>query len=53
MNPKNREQLLIVLTVAAVALLAGDRFVIEPLIASWKQRNADIAALQKKVQMLF
>ena len=49
MNVKNREQLLIIVTITAVVLLGGDRFVLSPLIASWKERSAKIVELEKNV----
>lgn len=49
MNPKSREQLLIVGCIAAVVILAGDKFVLSPLIASWKERAAKIVELRKNV----
>ncbi len=49
MNHKNREQLLLILTITAVVLLVGDSFVLKPLTASWKARTARIADLEKKV----
>ena len=49
MNHKNREQLLLILTITAVVLLVGDSFVLKPLTASWKARTARIAALEEKV----
>ena len=47
MQIKNRQQLLTIVTIAAVSLLAGDRLVRAPLTASWKERAAQIAALRK------
>ena len=49
MNIKNRQQLLAIVAIAAVALLAGDKFVRGPLVASWKERSARISDLEKKV----
>lgn len=49
MNNKNREQLLLIVAVAAIVLMVGDRFVLQPLTASWKARTTEIADLQKKV----
>ncbi|MFA6546074.1 MAG: hypothetical protein WCS99_16770 [Limisphaerales bacterium] len=49
MNNKNREQLLAILAVTAVLLMVGDRFVLQPLTASWKARNTEIGDLEKKV----
>src|SRR4051812_14796110 len=50
MNIKNRQQVLAVVAIVAVALLAGDKFVRAPLIASWKERAARIAELKKSVE---
>ncbi len=50
MNVKNREQLLIIISITAVVLLAGDKFVMSPLIASWKERSAAIVDLRKNVE---
>ncbi len=49
MNIKNRQQVLAMAAIAGVALLAGDKFVLTPLIASWKARTARIAELRKSV----
>jgi len=47
---KNRQQFLAILAIVAVALLAGDKFIRAPLVASWKQRSARIAELSKSVE---
>lgn len=49
MNLKNRQQLLGVVAVAAVALLVGDRLVFTPLVRNWKARSERIAELKKSV----
>ena len=49
MNNKNREQLLLILAVTAILLMVGDKFVIQPLTASWKARTSEIGKLQKDV----
>lgn len=49
MAVKNRQQLLAILAGVAIVLLLGDRFVLKPLTASWKQRSERIADLNKKV----
>jgi len=49
MNIKNRQQVLAVVAIAAVAILAGDKFVLSPLTQSWKERNDKIAELRKSV----
>ena len=46
---QNREQLLAFVAITAVVLLVGDSFVLKPLTASWKARNARIADLEKNV----
>jgi hypothetical protein len=48
-NASNRQQLLVIVTVAAVALLLGDRIILTPLTNAWKTRSKDIAKLQKSV----
>ena len=49
MNMQNRQQLLTIVAITAVAILAGDRFIRGPLVASWTQRSARIAELKKSV----
>ena len=46
---KNRQQLLTVLALAVVGLWIGDKFVLEPLLASWRGRNDRIAELRQRV----
>jgi hypothetical protein len=46
---KNRQQMLIIVTIAAIALFAGDRLVLSPLTTAWKARSARIAKLRKEV----
>jgi len=48
-NIKNRQHLLAVMAITAVALLAGDKFVFSPLVSSWKERTARIVELKKSV----
>ncbi len=48
-NLKNRQQLLVFLAAAAVALFAADKLLITPLSNSWKARSDKIADLSKKV----
>lgn len=50
MNIKNREKLLAIAAVAAVALLAGDRLVISPLARTWQERSSRIAELRKSLE---
>src|SRR5438132_10669490 len=49
MNIKNRQHILAIVAIAAVALLAGDKFVLSPLLTSWKERSVKIADLTKSV----
>ena len=49
MQIKNRQQLLIILTVTAVALFAGDKLLVTPLLSAWKARAAHVAQLRKQV----
>jgi hypothetical protein len=49
MNLGNRQQLLGVLAIVAVALLVGDRLVVTPLIKTWKERTAQLAQMKKSV----
>jgi Tfp pilus assembly protein PilO len=50
MKIENRQQFLIVLTVAAFALLIGDRVIFEPLVHFWSTRSADIRVLRDEVR---
>jgi Tfp pilus assembly protein PilO len=50
MTNEKRQQILIISAVAAVVLLAGDSFVLEPLLKSWSDRSKSIEALKQKVQ---
>ena len=49
MQIKNRQQLLIVGAIAAIALFAGDQLVLRPLIKVWSARASRVAELRKKV----
>lgn len=49
MNAKNRQQLLTIAAIAAIALLVGDRFILSPLIKSWNDRSTRIVELRKSV----
>ncbi len=49
MQIKNRQQLLIILAVAAIALFAGDQLVLSPLLKAWSGRAMRIAELRKKI----
>jgi len=46
---KNRQELLVVLTIAAFALLVGVNFILEPLGGWWSSRQAQIRELHTKV----
>jgi Tfp pilus assembly protein PilO len=47
---ENRQQLLAIVAVGAVALLAADRLVVTPLTKLWKARSASIAQLRKQIE---
>lgn len=49
-KPQNRQQLLVWVAAAAVALLAGDYLVVEPLLRSWKARSTELVRLRKSVE---
>jgi Tfp pilus assembly protein PilN len=49
MKINKRQQALALVAIVAVALLAGDRLVVTPLIRGWKDRAARIADLKKSV----
>lgn len=49
MNLRNRQQLLGLVAIAAVALLAGDRLLLTPLTRYWKQQTTRIADLRQSV----
>ena len=46
---KNRQQLLIIAAIATVALFAGDRLVLSPLLKAWGGRATHIADLRKQI----
>ena len=46
---KNRQQLLIIAVIAAVAFFAGDRLVLSPLLKVWSGRATRIAELRQKI----
>jgi hypothetical protein len=50
MNLKNRQQLLIALTVAVVGILALDKLVVSPYVDAWKARNVRIANLEESLR---
>ena len=47
---KNRQQLLVILAISAVALFAGDKLLLSPLLKSWDTRAKRVADLREKVQ---
>ena len=49
MQIKNRQQVLIIGAIAAVALFAGDRLVLSPLLAAWSGRAKNISTLRQKI----
>jgi len=49
MQIKNRQQVLIIGAIAAVALFAGDRLVLSPLLKAWSARATRIAALRQDI----
>ena len=51
MNVKNRQRFLAIAAITAIALLAGDKLVVSPLRASWKERAGRIAELRKSVNL--
>jgi hypothetical protein len=46
---KQRQNLLAVLAIGIIALWAGDKFVLTPLIASWKERAGRIKSLETSI----
>jgi hypothetical protein len=48
-NASNRQQLLVVGAIIAIALLIGDSVIITPLTKAWQTRRTEIAKLQKSV----
>ncbi len=49
MKIKNRQEFLVVLTIAAFALLVGVNFILEPLGGWWSSRQAQVKDLRTKV----
>ena len=49
MQIKNRQQLLIIGAIATVALFAGDRLVLSPLLTAWSGRAKTISTLRQKI----
>ena len=50
MKIENRQRVLAVIAIAAVALLASDRLIVAPLTRSWKARADRIAELKESVK---
>ena len=50
MQIRNRQHILAMLAIGAVALLAGERLLISPLLRSWKDRAARIEELRLSVE---
>ncbi|MBI3849750.1 MAG: hypothetical protein HY298_05600 [Verrucomicrobia bacterium] len=50
MQIKNREQMLALVAIAAVALFAGDKVIRAPLTRLWKARAEQIVTLRKQVE---
>ncbi len=50
MQIKNRQQVLLLVAIAAITLLAGDKLALTPLTAAWKSRSARIADLRAQVE---
>ena len=49
MQIKNRQRLLVILAVTAIALFAGDQLVLSPLTKAWNARATRIADLRTKI----
>jgi hypothetical protein len=49
MQIKNRQQVLIIGAIAAVALFASDRLVLSPLLGAWSGRAKNISTLRQKI----
>ena len=49
MQIKNRQQLLIIGAIAAIALFAGDQLVLSPLMKVWSARATRVAELRKQI----
>jgi Tfp pilus assembly protein PilO len=46
---KNRQQVLIIVAIAAIALFAGDHLVLSPLLNAWSARSTRIVELRKQI----
>ena len=49
MQIKNRQQVLIIVAIAAIALFAGDHLVLSPLLNAWSARSTRIVELRKQI----
>jgi hypothetical protein len=49
MKIKNREKFLVIAAISVIVLLAGDRFIVSPLVRAWKARANRIAELTKSL----
>jgi hypothetical protein len=49
MNIQNRQKLLVVVAIAGMALLLGDRLIVTPLTRAWKERSERIVQLRKNI----
>lgn len=50
MQSDRRQQMLVVVAIAAIALFAGDRFLFTPLVKAWKARNVHIQELRAQLE---
>lgn len=50
MQIKDRQQMLAVVAIAAVALLAGDRLLFSPMTHAWEARSKRIVQLRKQIE---
>lgn len=48
-EPQKHQQMLIVMTVVVVALWAGDRLILKPLLSSWKARSEEIVTTRNAI----
>jgi hypothetical protein len=49
MNPKNRNQLLIIVALVAVGLFMGDKILFSPLLKLWENRGKQVKELRAKI----
>lgn len=49
MKPRNRQQILAMVAIAAVGILAGQYLLYQPLVKAWSARAAEVASLRKSV----